>query len=105
MRTLGLLIGGTLVDGAQTMSVINPATEPPVAAAPRANARQSNEAVAAASAAYPAWSAKPIEERRRLLARIADTAKEHAEELARLLTREQGKPLGFLRSRAPGALW
>ncbi len=67
MRTFKFLIGGKLVDGAQMMAVINPATEQPVADAPRANAHQINEAVAAAKAAFPAWSVKPIEERRKVL--------------------------------------
>ena len=102
MQTFKFLIGGQLVDGAQTMAVINPATEQPVADAPRANAHQINEAVAAAKAAYPAWSAKPIEERRKVLLKIADTVEAHVDELARLLTQEQGKPLMFAKGEVGG---
>ena len=102
MQTLKFLIGGKLVDGAQTMPVINPATEQPVADAPRANAQQINEAVAAAKAAFPAWSAKPIDERRKVLLKIADTVDAHVDELARLLTQEQGKPLMFAQGEVSG---
>ena len=102
MQTFKFLIGGQLVDGAQTMAVINPATEQPVADAPRANAHQINEAVAAAKAAYPAWSAKPIEERRKVLLKIADAVEAHVDELARLLTQEQGKPLTFAKGEVGG---
>ncbi len=102
MRTFKFLIGGKLVDGAQMMAVINPATEQPVADAPRANAHQINEAVAAAKAAFPAWSVKPIEERRKVLLQIADVVEANAAELARLLTQEQGKPLMFAQGEVGG---
>lgn len=57
MSDYKLLIGGKLVDGAQTMPVINPATEEAFATCPRASKAQLDEAVAAAKAAFPAWSA------------------------------------------------
>jgi acyl-CoA reductase-like NAD-dependent aldehyde dehydrogenase len=89
-----LLIGGKLVPGAATFDVINPATEEVVAACPRADLNQLNEAVAAAKGAFPAWSAKPLAERRALLMKLADAIDAHAPQLAPLLTQEQGKPLG-----------
>jgi acyl-CoA reductase-like NAD-dependent aldehyde dehydrogenase len=95
MSKFSFLIGGRLVAGAQTMNVINPATEAVVAEAPRASAAQVNEAVAAAKAAFPAWAAKPVAERRALLHKMADVIDAHAEEIGRLLTQEQGKPLMF----------
>lgn len=88
-----MLIGGELVAGAQTMDVVNPATGQPFAKAPRASAQQVEQAVMAARQAYPAWAAQPAEERRQLLLRIADTIGANKEELARLITLEQGKPL------------
>jgi acyl-CoA reductase-like NAD-dependent aldehyde dehydrogenase len=88
-----LLIGGRLVPGASTTDVINPATEQPVAACPRASLPQLNEAVAAAKAAFPAWSRTPLAERSRLLTKLADALGAHHKDLAHLLTQEQGKPL------------
>ncbi len=93
MGTYALLIGGRLVDGAMTMDVVNPATEAVLATCPRASLSQLNEAVAAAKSAFPAWAATPIDERRRVLRAIADRVEAHADELGRILTQEQGKPL------------
>jgi acyl-CoA reductase-like NAD-dependent aldehyde dehydrogenase len=89
-----LLIGGKLVPGASTFDVINPATEQVYASCPRANLDQLNQAVAAAKAAFPAWAATPLAERAKLLNRLADAIEARAPELARILTQEQGKPLG-----------
>jgi len=89
-----LLIGGKLVPGATTFDVINPATEEVVAACPRADENQLNQAVAAAKGAFPAWSARPLAERRALLMKLADAIDAQAPQLAPLLTQEQGKPLG-----------
>lgn len=93
MAQYKLLIGGKLEDGDATMEVINPATEEPVASCPRASKAQLDKAVAAAKAAFPAWSATPIDERRQVLTAIADVIQANVPELARLLTQEQGKPL------------
>src|SRR3569832_2011201 len=92
--TFKLLINGRLVDGDRSTPVINPATEGIVAAAPRASEAQLNQAVAAAKAAFATWSTTTIEARRAVLLAIADRIDMHADELARLLTQEQGKPLG-----------
>jgi acyl-CoA reductase-like NAD-dependent aldehyde dehydrogenase len=74
-----LLIGGRLVDGAAMMDVINPATEEVLAACPRASEAQLDEAVAAAKGAFPAWAARPIEERRALILKLADAIEADAE--------------------------
>ena len=87
------LIGGKLVSGATTLTVINPATEDVLATAPRADLAQLHQAVAAAKAAFPVWSATPIRARGALLAKLADAMEARQDELARLLTEEQGKPL------------
>ncbi len=94
MGTYRLLIDGGLEDGHSTMDVINPATEDVLAACPRADKAQLDRAVAAAKAAFPAWSKTPIAERKKVMTAIADVAEKNAPELARLLTQEQGKPLG-----------
>ena len=89
-----LLIDGQLMDGDLTMDVINPASEQVVADCPRASKAQLDLAVAAAKSAFPAWSKTPIVERKVLIGKIADVIEANATELARLLTQEQGKPLG-----------
>jgi acyl-CoA reductase-like NAD-dependent aldehyde dehydrogenase len=92
-----LLIDGQLVAGDATMPVINPATGASFTEAPRASLAQLERAVAAARSAFPAWAATPIEQRAASLVAIADRIAPHADELARLLTREQGKPLADAR--------
>lgn len=93
MTDYKMLIDGRLVDGAMTMDVVNPATEEVLATCPRGSEDQLNEAVAAAKRAFPAWAAKPIEERRAIILKLADAIEAEAEAFARLLTQEQGKPL------------
>ena len=93
MEALKLLIDGKLVAGDQTMQVLNPATEEALADCPRASVGQLNKAVAAAKAAFPAWSRTDIGERRKIIGQIADVIDANAGSLARTLTQEQGKPL------------
>lgn len=88
-----LLIGGRQVGGDLSMPVINPATEEVLTQCPRASESQLNEAVAAAKAAFPSWAATPVKRRKAALLAIAERVDAHADELARLLTEEQGKPL------------
>ena len=89
-----LLINGELTAGDTTMPVVNPATEEALADCPRASEDQLNQAVAAAKAAFPAWSAKTIDERKAVVNAMADAIEANGQELAQLLTQEQGKPLG-----------
>lgn len=93
MSTYRLLINGELVDGGSTMPVINPATEEVLADCPRASESQLHEAVAAAKEAFPAWSNTDIGVRKQAILTIADVVEANADELAKLLTEEQGKPL------------
>lgn len=88
-----LLIGGALVPGDMTMDVINPATEEVLAVCPRGSEAQLDAAVAAAKAAFPAWSRRSMQERRDLLLKLADAIEAKTDSFARLLTQEQGKPL------------
>jgi acyl-CoA reductase-like NAD-dependent aldehyde dehydrogenase len=60
MNDFRLLIDGRLVEGAGTLDVINPATGRLLTTAPRADRTQLEEAVAAAKAAFPSWSATPL---------------------------------------------
>lgn len=103
MGAYKLLINGKLENGASTMEVLNPATEEVLATCPRASKAQLNEAVAAAKAAFPAWAATPIAERKQALLAIADVIEKNANDLARLLTQEQGKPIGDATGEIYGA--
>lgn len=88
-----MLIGGRLVRTGRCIDVLNPATERVIAQAPDASPELLDKAVAAARAAFPDWAATPIQERRLVLQRIADTIETNAGQLKSLLTAEQGKPL------------
>ena len=59
MNEFKLLIKGKLVSGAAKLDVINPSNEEELTEAPRADRAQLDEAVAAAKAVFPAWSADP----------------------------------------------
>ncbi len=99
-----LLIDGALVDGAATVEVVNPATGRPFAIAPRADATQLEQAVAAAKRAFPGWSRTRWAERQALLTAIAHALADSMEDFARLLTQEQGKPLAEARGEMEGTI-
>src|SRR5438045_7529171 len=103
MSDFKLLINGRLVDGDAQMDVINPATEEPVATCARASKAQLDQAVAAAKAAFPAWSKTTMDERRAVLIAIADAIQNNLQDFARLLTQEQGKPLADATGEVFGA--
>jgi succinate-semialdehyde dehydrogenase/glutarate-semialdehyde dehydrogenase len=97
-RTLLLdrgFIGGEWVeaDSGATFPVLNPATGEELAHVPRMGADETRRAIEAAQAAYPRWRATLAKERARILRRWADLMLEHRDDLALLLTTEQGKPL------------
>ncbi|WP_300342889.1 aldehyde dehydrogenase family protein [Nesterenkonia sp.] len=73
--------------------IYDPATGELVGRAPEAGAEDLDRAVARAKAAQPGWAARSDEERSRALHAAADAVEAHAEQLAHLLSREQGKPL------------
>jgi acyl-CoA reductase-like NAD-dependent aldehyde dehydrogenase len=74
-------------------TVLNPATGMPIAEVADSTVDDVDAAVAAARSAYPAWRAVAPRDRGRLLRRLATLVEEHAEELARLETRNVGKPI------------
>lgn len=88
-----LSIAGRLVEAKDSFDVLNPATGELLAKAPAATPEQLDEAVAAAKTAFQSWSALGFDERQKFLNAYADALEEHRDELARLLTLEQGKPL------------
>jgi acyl-CoA reductase-like NAD-dependent aldehyde dehydrogenase len=98
-----MTIGGRAAATSRTLPVIDPATEQVICHAPDAGATELDAAVAAARRAFPAWSAQPWAERQAVLAAIARKLTEHQDELARLLTREQGKPLSRATMEIGGA--
>jgi succinate-semialdehyde dehydrogenase / glutarate-semialdehyde dehydrogenase len=80
-------------DGGGTFSVLDPATGQELARVPRMGAYETRRAIDAARDAYPGWRGTLAKERARILRRWADLMLEHRDDLARLLTAEQGKPL------------
>src|SRR5690349_14019656 len=99
-----MLIGGALVEGARQLDVINPATEAPVATSPIADETQVKGAITAAQGAFPGWSALPVADRAAVLTAIADVVEANADDIARLTTLEQGKPLAAARSDVDAAV-
>jgi betaine-aldehyde dehydrogenase len=77
--------------------VLNPATEEPLAELESAGVDETDFAVARAKAAYPAWRAVAPSDRARLLRRLATLVEEHHEELARIESRNVGKPISGAR--------
>lgn len=92
-----MLIDGELVDGSASLDVVNPATGQAFATCGRAEEDDLQRAVAAARNAFPAWAALSWTERAVYLNALADGIEERGEEIAQLLTDEQGKPLGQAR--------
>jgi betaine-aldehyde dehydrogenase len=76
-----------------TTTVLNPATEETIAELTPAGVDETDQAVTAAKASYPAWRAVSPGDRARLLRKLATLVEEHGEELARLETRNVGKPI------------
>jgi succinate-semialdehyde dehydrogenase/glutarate-semialdehyde dehydrogenase len=79
-------------DGA-TVEVHNPATGEKIGTVPHMGAGETRRAIDAASAAWPAWRKKSAKERAAILRRWSDLMLENLEDLALLMTVEQGKPL------------
>jgi succinate-semialdehyde dehydrogenase/glutarate-semialdehyde dehydrogenase len=80
-------------DSGATFPVLNPATGEELTQVPRMGTDETRRAIEAAKAAYPPWRATLAKERARILRRWADLMLEHRDDLALLLTTEQGKPL------------
>ncbi|HEX8152239.1 MAG TPA: aldehyde dehydrogenase, partial [Thermoanaerobaculia bacterium] len=76
---------------------IEPATGEVLAQIPDSDAADVDAAVAAARAAFPAWSRTPADVRSRILLKLADLLEANLEELARLESRDNGKPVSLAR--------
>jgi acyl-CoA reductase-like NAD-dependent aldehyde dehydrogenase len=81
---------------------INPATGKPNPDVPVATPEDVDHAVAAAKEAFKTWSKTPWEERKKAVLKFADALEAHTDDFAKLLTQEQGKPVGLLETSALG---
>jgi acyl-CoA reductase-like NAD-dependent aldehyde dehydrogenase len=99
MKRFELTIGGQQVPTSEYLEIRDPATGDVVGECPVATKAELDRAVEAAREAYKSWSQSSDQERKDAVNRIADKVHEHMEELAELLTREQGKPLNGMGSR------
>ena len=86
------LINGQWVSGGNTFRVDDPATGAELAQVANLGAAQAEEAIAAANAAWPAWRAKTGKERANILRKWFDLIMANQDDLARIMTAEQGKP-------------
>src|SRR5580692_515363 len=77
----------------QTFNVDNPATKEIIGKVPKLGVAETRRAIEAANNAFPAWSKKTAKERAAILRRWFDMMMANQEDLARLMTLEQGKPL------------
>lgn len=99
-----LLRPGALVDGewitpagGDAFPVLNPATGDPLVELPRMTSTDVRAAIAGSRAALSPWRASSALDRSRILRRWADLVRAHADDLASILTAEQGKPVGEAR--------
>jgi succinate-semialdehyde dehydrogenase/glutarate-semialdehyde dehydrogenase len=109
LRHEACLIAGEWRTSAEWIDVRNPADDALIGRVPRMGSVETNEAIAAAGAALPGWSALAAAERADCLLRFHELMLRHTPELARILTAEQGKPLaeaaGEIRYAASFVRW
>jgi len=86
------------------LDVEQPSTGEVIARVPLSTAAETDRAVAAAKAAFPEWSATPVARRCGLLWELANLMRQNTEDLARLITRENGKSLPDSRAEVKRAL-
>lgn len=98
-----MTINGEGVVSSQMIEVVNPANGEAIASAPDCSPAQLDDAIGAARAAFPLWRDTPIDERANLVARLGDAITAHTDELTRLFTAEQGRPLPAAQREVKGA--
>ncbi len=98
-----MTIDGRGVTSETSIAVINPATGQAFAEAPDCSADQLEQAVASARKAFKTWRQTPIEERQAAVAKAGALLIEHADDISRLFTREQGRPVGGAKGEIVGA--
>ena len=99
MKPFALIVDGKSVETVRHREVRNPATGDVVGLMPLATVADLDMAVRAATNAFESWKSVPGAERADACRRIAAAIEHNSEELAKLLTLEQGKPLNGLGSR------
>ncbi len=89
------LVGGKWIEAGsgKTVPVRNPATGETIGTVPSLSAAETRQAIEAAHAAFPAWRGKLAKDRSAVLRRLFDLMMENQEDLAQIMTAEQGKPL------------
>jgi succinate-semialdehyde dehydrogenase / glutarate-semialdehyde dehydrogenase len=87
----------TDADGGATHEVLNPATGRPIGTVPIMGAAETRRAIEAADKAWPAWRNKTAKERSAIMRKWAELQMAHADDLALIMTTEQGKPLAEAR--------
>ena len=94
LREAAFIDGGwCAADSGETIVILNPANGSRVGAVPLMGASETRRAIEAAARAQPAWAARTAKERGVMLRRFAELMIAHTEDLAVLMTAEQGKPL------------
>lgn len=91
------LIDGRWIDGERRIDVTNPATGERVGQVPQLGAAETRQAIEAANRALPAWRARTAKERSALLRKWFEGIMANQEDLARIMTAEQGKPIAEAR--------
>ena len=86
-------LNGEWVSGSDTMTVTNPATGEVIGTIPHLGQAETAKAIADANAAWPAWRKKTAKERSAILRKWFNLMMENQDDLAQILTAEQGKPL------------
>ncbi|OMF83125.1 NAD-dependent succinate-semialdehyde dehydrogenase [Paenibacillus glucanolyticus] len=88
-----IYIDGQWVQTEEQMDVYNPADGKVIGTVPKGGKREAQQAVDAAAAAFSDWSGRTANDRGELLRRWHQLIADHTDELARIMTTEQGKPL------------
>lgn len=96
-------IDGTWVDAddRRTLEVTNPASGAKLGTVPHMSAAETRRAIDAAARAQPAWAARTAKDRANILRRWSELMLANQDDLATLMTAEQGKPLAESRARSP----
>ena len=102
MLQFDMIINGKPVKSNETFDVINPATGEAFAQCQAGSAEHVDQAVAAARAAFPAWSQTSDEERKAKVLELAAVLEANMPELMELVTKESGKPMGGLNGIGSG---
>ena len=106
LRTVANIVGGTEVGAAagETFEKLAPATGEPISRVARSRAADVDAAIAAAAAAQPAWAARPVEERGRILRRLAQLLERDRDSVAAVVAEETGKSPKDARGETDGAI-